>query len=109
VAQLYSTKKRLYMKKIRVFLVAVMAIVSVAAFAFQEKQHKHGKKEAAKYECPMKCEAPSDKPGKCGKCGMELKKQKEATAQYECPMKCEPAKDKPGKCGKCGMDLKKKA
>lgn len=97
------------MKKLRVLLLAVMAIVSVAAFAFQEKQHKHGKKEHAKYECPMKCEPASGKPGKCSKCGMELKKQKEATAQYECPMKCEPAKDKPGKCGKCGMDLKKKA
>ncbi len=26
------------------------------------------------YECPMKCEAGSDKPGNCSKCGMELKK-----------------------------------
>ncbi len=26
------------------------------------------------YECPMKCEAPSDKPGECSKCGMSLKK-----------------------------------
>lgn len=97
------------MKKIRVFLVAMLAIVSVAAFAFQQKEHKHGKKEGAKYECPMKCEPAKDKAGKCGKCGMDLKKQKEATAQYECPMKCEPAKDKAGKCGKCGMELKKKA
>jgi hypothetical protein len=26
------------------------------------------------YECPMKCEAPLDKPGECSKCGMNLKK-----------------------------------
>ncbi len=25
------------------------------------------------YECPMKCEAPSDKAGECSKCGMNLK------------------------------------
>ena len=28
------------------------------------------------YECPMKCEAPTDKAGKCGKCGMDLKVKK---------------------------------
>lgn len=27
---------------------------------------------AAMYECPMKCEAPSAKPGKCSKCKMDL-------------------------------------
>ena len=26
------------------------------------------------YECPMNCQAPSDEPGTCAKCGMELKK-----------------------------------
>ncbi len=26
------------------------------------------------YECPMKCEPASDKPGECSKCGMDLKK-----------------------------------
>jgi hypothetical protein len=26
----------------------------------------------AMYECPMKCEAASDKPGKCTKCKMDL-------------------------------------
>ena len=59
----------------------------------------------------MKCEPASDKPGKCSKCGMDLKKIKseDAKAWYECPMKCEPASAKPGKCGKCGMELKKKA
>ncbi|MCK5457444.1 MAG: hypothetical protein KAI45_09990 [Melioribacteraceae bacterium] len=27
------------------------------------------------FECPMKCEPASDKPGECSKCGMELKKK----------------------------------
>ncbi|MCF6271097.1 MAG: hypothetical protein L3J41_15400 [Melioribacteraceae bacterium] len=31
-------------------------------------------KDGAKYECPMKCEPASHKPGECSKCGMELKK-----------------------------------
>ncbi len=29
----------------------------------------------ASYECPMKCEPASDKPGECSKCGMKLKKK----------------------------------
>jgi hypothetical protein len=28
------------------------------------------------YECPMKDTPPSDKPGKCAKCGMDLKEVK---------------------------------
>lgn len=28
------------------------------------------------YECPMKCEPATDKAGKCGKCGMDLKAKK---------------------------------
>jgi PBP1b-binding outer membrane lipoprotein LpoB len=31
---------------------------------------------ATTYECPMKCEPATDKPGKCGKCGMDLKEVK---------------------------------
>ena len=35
---------------------------------------QHG--TAAAYDCPMHCAgAKSDKPGKCGKCGMDLEKQ----------------------------------
>ena len=71
-------------------------------------KQKQEKKEKSQYECPMKCEPAKDKPGKCGKCGMELKKVNAGEAMYECPMKCEAAKDKPGKCSKCGMELKKK-
>ena len=31
------------------------------------------KTAAAMYECPMKCEKPTAKAGKCGKCKMDLK------------------------------------
>lgn len=31
-----------------------------------------GAKEMAMYQCPMKCTAPSDKPGRCPKCGMNM-------------------------------------
>jgi hypothetical protein len=31
---------------------------------------------ATMYECPMKCEPATDKAGKCGKCGMDLKEVK---------------------------------
>lgn len=31
-------------------------------------------KDGLIYECPMKCEAASDEPGNCSKCGMKLKK-----------------------------------
>lgn len=37
------------------------------------KPHGNTKKMAAKmYECPMKCVAATDKPGKCPKCKMDL-------------------------------------
>lgn len=62
------------------------------------------------YYCSMKqCDYRTDKPGKCPKCGMELKKHEPKTV-YVCPMKqCNVQADEPGKCPKCGMELKKKA
>ena len=56
------------------------------------------------YTCPMHPDVTSDKPGKCSKCGMDLKEKEQATVAYSCPMKCEGDKtyDKPGKCPKCG-------
>lgn len=53
------------------------------------------------YECPMKCEAPSDKPGECSKCGMNLKEisvdkaNKEMMKAHSNMMK----KDKKADCG----------
>jgi Heavy metal binding domain len=47
--------------------------------AKKAKKSKKAKKvnqvDAAFYECPMKCTAPSKTPGKCTKCGMELEKK----------------------------------
>ena len=71
-------------------VLTVMLSLSVVTMA-QEHNHMHnGDKSMEKnqtmdmksidknndgvvYECPMKCEAPSDKPGECSKCGMNLK------------------------------------
>ncbi len=71
-------------------------------------------KMAKNYSCPMHREVTSNKPGKCSKCGMDLKKSKkeqmkmEVMKMYSCPMHAEVASDKPGKCSKCGMELAKK-
>jgi len=64
----------------------------------------------ANYSCPMHTDVISDKPGKCSKCGMDMKEKTEQAIVYSCPMKCEGDKtyDKAGKCPKCGMDLKGK-
>lgn len=35
-----------------------------------------GKESVKKYSCPMHAEITSDKPGKCSKCGMDLKASK---------------------------------
>jgi hypothetical protein len=59
----------------------------------------------------MHAEITSDKPGKCSKCGMDLKASTAKTdhsamKMYSCPMHADVTSDKPGKCSKCGMDLK---
>ncbi len=52
---------------------------AVKAKECKDKKDKECKKDkgtdGVKYECPMKCEPASDKPGECSKCGMELKKK----------------------------------
>ena len=76
--------------KTTAIILTVMLLSSVTTMA-QEHNHMHkGDKSMDKnqtmdmksidknndgiiYECPMKCEAPSDKPGECSKCGMALK------------------------------------
>jgi len=69
---------------------------------------KLGAKESTAYRCPMHPEVTSDKPGKCGKCGMALKSVAPMDL-YTCPMHPEVTSDKPGKCSKCGMALKSTA
>ncbi len=76
-----------------------------------EEGHEHGDMAEAHYQCPMKCEGDKmyDKPGKCPKCNMDLKKVDMDMAHYQCPMKCEGDKtyDKEGNCPVCKMELKK--
>jgi len=48
----------------------VKAIQAAAAEHFAKKEAK----EMGTWVCPMACES-SDKPGKCSKCGMEMKKE----------------------------------
>ncbi len=73
--------------------------------------------EYKKYQCPMHPEVVSDKPGKCPKCGMELKlvelneakkDSQVAKTEYTCTMHPEVITDAPGKCPKCGMPLVEK-
>lgn len=106
------------MKKLSIVLFVLVGFGLVFSFStglYAEKKEE-GKKEEVKeccegtsYYCSMKeCDYKSDKPGKCPKCGMELKKHEPKTV-YVCPMKqCKVETDKPGNCPKCGMKLKEK-
>lgn len=104
--------------KVLFALIALSLVFSFSTGLYAEKSNT-GEKESEKsvkeckegvfYYCPMKqCDYKTDKPGKCPKCGMELKKH-EHKVVYVCPMKqCNVQTDKPGKCPKCGMALKEK-
>ena len=97
------------MKAIKTLMMVSLTIFSLAVFAQDTIQQKSKMKtEQTNYSCPMHPEVTSNKPGKCSKCGMDLKKVQ--AVAYACPMKCEGDKtyDKPGKCPKCGMNLKEK-
>jgi len=95
------------MKSIKMLMVAALTILSVSVFSQDTSMHKSNMQKM-KYSCPMHPEVTSNKPGKCSKCGMDMK----ATANtkmhknYACPMHPEVTSDKPGKCSKCGMDMK---
>ena len=76
-----------------------------------------GKDDVPCYVCPMK-DGMSDKPGKCPKCGMELKKMycakscgmgekgMKGVECYKCP-KCGDISKTAGKCPHCGVDMVK--
>ena len=89
------------MKKI-IALTVALVIVSTALFA----QSKAGKVDATAhatyYSCPTHPEVTGHKPGKCPKCGMDLK---ETEIAYSCPNHLEVKSDKPGICAKCGASL----
>ena len=55
------------------------------------------------YACPMHPDASQDKPGKCPKCGMDLKETDRIVQTYSCSEHPDVISDKPGKCAKCDM------
>jgi hypothetical protein len=67
--------------KSKLFLMAVLLNVSVAAISCGSSETKKDNKtttptEAVVYTCPMHPEITSDKPGSCPKCGMDLQEAK---------------------------------
>ncbi len=98
------------MKKIIILSISLF-IAAPALFA----QTKAGKEDTTKhttlYSCPMHPDVTSDKPGKCPKCGMDLKltpkeqMKKAVTKTYTCPLHPDVFSHDPGKCPQCGRKL----
>jgi transcription initiation factor IIE alpha subunit len=91
------------MNKLKMLFVATFILMASAPFAQDTKQPQTKQAEKINYACPMHADVKSDKPGKCSKCGMDLK---EVKANFVCPMHADITSDKAGKCSKCGMALK---
>ena len=99
-------------------LLFLSGYISLAADNFQNtcdkpydpagQQQKKDTTVKVVYTCPMHPEIVRDAPGKCPKCGMDLKAKEVKIEVYTCPMHPEILSDKPGKCPKCGIDLVKK-
>ncbi len=94
-------------------MIAALTIFSLTVLAQDTTKPKSKMKmEQMKYSCPMHPDVTSNKPGKCSKCGMDMKKSKkeqmkmDVMKMYSCPMHSDISSDRPGKCSKCGMDLK---
>lgn len=100
-------------------LTTVLALIISSTMAFAQNKTKSDKeqskstktemqKNSVNYSCPMHSDVNSDKPGKCPKCGMDLKEINNVSKSYTCPMHSEVLSDKPGKCTKCSMELVEK-
>ena len=89
-------------------LLGSMSVAMFAQGAPAAKAPAPEKKAAPKadkaYICEMGCEVAA-KPGKCSKCGMNLKEVNKSDIQYTCDM-CKVTNEKGGKCPKCGMEMK---
>jgi uncharacterized paraquat-inducible protein A len=100
------------MKSTKILLISALTILSFSVFAQDSVNHKMKtqKTQTKKsiYSCTMHPEVTSDKPGKCSKCGMDLKEKVKTAKIYSCTMHSEVTSDKPGKCSKCNMDLTEK-
>ena len=96
------------MKFLTMLLMAAFSIFSLVGFAQDSvQQSKPSGQKAVKmiYRCSMHPEVTSNNPGKCPKCGMELKKTATTAQTYSCPVHPEITSDKPGACSKCGREL----
>lgn len=130
------------MKTTKILFVAlVMGLFTATTVQAQDHNHKESDMKSEQmgkemYVCSMHADEKSENPGKCSKCGMDMKKMEmkkgkmdhskmdysnmksdskesmshDMAASYICPMKCEGEKtyEKAGSCPKCGMDLKQK-
>ena len=79
------------MKKNLIWIMALMVIASGAAWAHEGHDDADAKKTMAMgsasqsmtksmYQCPMHKDMQSNKPGRCSKCGMKMKKVKVSDA-----------------------------
>ena len=97
--------------KTKILITVLVVIISGTMASAQSKtksvkdQSTLTKKNSVYYTCLMHPEVRSDKPGKCPKCGMDLKEMNNVAKSYTCPMHPDVVSDKPGKCTKCSMDL----
>jgi len=108
-------------------ITTVFAILICGTMAFAQSKTKSDKKQPSTtkieqrkdsvyYTCSRHPDVKMDKPGKCPKCKMMLRKKtikttetkseiKGAMKTYTCAMHPDVKSDKPGKCPKCRMDL----
>jgi transcription initiation factor IIE alpha subunit len=98
------------MKK-TIILAITLCIASAAVFAQQKAGKADTTKHAIYYSCPQHSDVVSNKPGKCPKCGMDLKlsgKEKmkaDVVKNYSCPIHTDVVSHDAGKCPKCGKKL----
>jgi uncharacterized protein with PIN domain len=111
------------MNKLKFLFLITMAVFTFSAVDAQTKKMSvktatttkttttKASEQAAKYQCPMKCEGDKTyaKAGKCPTCKMALAKVQKEVAAYKCPMMCEGDKTytKADKCPVCKMNLVK--
>ncbi|PWT96133.1 MAG: hypothetical protein C5B52_16385 [Bacteroidetes bacterium] len=93
------------------FVILLFCFASPAVIA----QNKAGKTDTTKHEklytCPMHPDYVAHQPGKCPKCGMDLKLSSkeqmklEQSKSYHCPVHLDVVSHDPGKCPQCGRKM----
>lgn len=93
--------------------VAATAVTAVPGLTRPALSEPADARPSGRWVCPMHPDVVRDGPGKCPKCGMNLKpektaeppKQEEAPQLWTCGMHPQVIQDKPGSCPICGMKL----